>query len=155
MKSILTELTFSSSRYCHGFYRSLGDCCRFIAYIRCHLASYQVIKVLVTRKYLSQLFEVKKTKMNMRHNKLELEIYYGDKFGRGCLPTLNSTSRDGSLAIMVKFVVRFLPWLLLGNNIINNQRFHHHHTYKQPHPRFFLIKSFWCYSGAYLGVPTT
>ena len=75
MKSILTELTFSSSRYCHGFYRSLGDCCRFIAYIRCHLASYQVIQVLVTRKYLSQLFEVKKKTMNTWQNKLELEIF--------------------------------------------------------------------------------
>ena len=112
MKSILTELTFSSSRYCHGFYRSLGDCCRFIEYIRCHLASYQVIKVLVTRKYLSQLFEVKKN-MNTWQNKLELEIFMViNKFGRGCLPKLNSTHNDGSLAIMVKFVVRFLAMIV-------------------------------------------
>ena len=146
---------FSSSRYCNGFYRSSGDCCRPIESIRCHLASYQVIKVWLQGSISANGLKKKKINMNMWQKKLELEIYYGDKFGRGCLPTLNSTSRDGSLAIMVKFVVRFLPWLLLGNNIINNQRFHHHHTYKQPHPRFFLIKSFWCYSGAYLGVPTT
>ena len=50
--------------------------------------------------------------MNMWHNKLELEIYYGDKFGGCYLPKLNSTISDGNLAIMVKFVVRFLAMIV-------------------------------------------